>query len=75
MDKHRHTKGATTQRDRILNCLRENAGSWVSLGLLTRTSKAYNVSGRMSELRADGFNIQNRRTYKRGVCHSLYRLA
>lgn len=71
---HRNTTFPRSQNDRIIRYLRKHAGEWISLRRLTSISKAYNVSGRISELRADNFNIVNRKTWKRGVCLSAYKL-
>jgi len=49
-------------------------GEWHSLSEMTKATKSTKVATRISDLRKDGYDIRNRKTYlKNGVVKSEYK--
>lgn len=64
-----------TQNTAILNRLKESPGDWISLPELYRVSGALAVATRISNLREEGHNIENRtERLPDGTNASCYRL-
>jgi hypothetical protein len=64
----------TSQCDKILDALEKANGTWVSLPDLVRTSGAYAVHSRVSDLRKRGHRIEQANEHVGGLIHSSYRL-
>ena len=63
-----------TQRDRLLDLLRENAGQWVGLPRILDL-RISQYGARVHELRKMGHNIENRTEHRDGQVHSWFRLS
>lgn len=72
-DARRDAHAKPTQRDRVLNLLREANGEWVSLTRILELRIAQ-FGARILELRRAGHNIENRTEEVDGETHSWYRL-
>ena len=65
-------RSRTTQRDRLLRFLEQNAGQWVPSYELAAIALQYNA--RVLELRRAGYNIENKAQHVDGQIHSAFRL-
>jgi len=72
-DARRDAHAKPTQRDRVLDLLREANGEWVSLTRILELRIAQ-FGARILELRRAGYNIENRTEEVAGETHSWYRL-
>lgn len=63
-----------SQNERVLSELQARIGSWVPMPDLVRASGAYAVHSRVSDLRKDGHQIEQRNQWSDGICCSEYRL-
>ena len=64
----------TTDKSRLLALLTRHADTWVSLPEMCEVMSPCSITKRVSELRADGFDIQNE-TWRVGYrTHSKYKL-
>ena len=65
-------RNRTTQRQRILQLLREREGGWVPSPELAAIALQYNA--RVLELRRQGYNIENKAQHVNGQVHGAFRL-
>ena len=65
------------QKQRILRALKEAHGRWVSLPIIQRPFNGPGIAShtrRISDLRADGWDIENKKELVEGQWQSSYRL-
>jgi len=63
-----------TQNSKILAELLANKGDWIPMPHLVEVSGSYNVHSRISDLRAHGHDIENKRQLKGRTLLSYYRI-
>ena len=66
-------KGRGTQRDRLIQLLRENSGQWVGLPRILDL-RISQYSARVHELRKLGYRIENKTQHHNGQVWSWFRL-
>lgn len=68
------TRTNQSQARKMLAILLGNAGEWVPMPLLARKAGSLSPATRISDLRKDGWHIENKTEDKRGVKRSFYRI-
>lgn len=68
------TRTNQSQARKMLAILLGNAGEWVPMPLLARKAGSLSPATRISDLRKQGYSIDNKTEEKRGVKRSFYRL-
>lgn len=68
------TRTNQSQARKMLHLLIVNAGEWVAMPLLARKAGSLSPATRISDLRKQGYSIDNKTEEKRGAKRSFYRL-
>ena len=68
------TRTTQSQARKMLFLLMANAGQWVPMPLLARKAGSLSPATRISDLRKEGYSIENKTEEKRGVKRSFHRL-
>jgi hypothetical protein len=63
-----------SDKQRLLALLKRRGG-WVGLLEIGRVASPYSITKRVSELRREGYTVQNKTWRAKGRTHSAYRLA
>ena len=69
------TRTNQSQARKMLAILLGNAGEWVPMPLLAKKAGSLSPATRISDLRKEGWHIENKTEEKRGVKRSFYRIS